>query len=39
MFGLVLWHINHCNLFSAKSFLYIYIKYDFQTHFVDNIFK
>ena len=26
-FGLVLWHINHCKLFDAKSFLYIYIKY------------
>ena len=28
-FGLVwfLWHINHCRLFSAKSSLYIYIKY------------
>ena len=25
--GLVLWHINHCRLFNAKSFLYIYIKY------------
>ena len=32
MFGLVglgwvLWHINHCRLFNAKSSLYIYIKY------------
>ena len=26
-FGLVLWHINHCRSFNAKSFLYIYIKY------------
>ena len=25
--GLVLWHINHCRLFNAKSCLYIYIKY------------
>ena len=25
--GLVLWHINHCGLFNAKSFFYIYIKY------------
>ena len=24
-FGLVLWHINHCRLFNAKSCLYIYI--------------
>ena len=23
----VLWHINHCWLFDAKSSLYIYIKY------------
>ena len=22
-----LWHINHCRLFNANSFLYIYIKY------------
>ena len=22
-----LWHINHCRLFNAKYFLYIYIKY------------
>ena len=21
-FGLILWHINHCRLFNAKSFLY-----------------
>ena len=27
LFGWVLWHINHCRLFNAKSFLYIYIKY------------
>ena len=26
-FGLVLWHINHCRLFNAKSCLFIYIKY------------
>ena len=26
-FGGVLWHINHCRLFNAKSSLYIYIKY------------
>ena len=26
-FGLVLWHINHCRLFNAKSSLYIYVKY------------
>ena len=26
-FGLVLWHINHCRLFNAKSFLYIYLIY------------
>ena len=26
-FGWVLWHINHCRLFKAKSSLYIYIKY------------
>ena len=26
-FGSVLWHINHCRLFNAKSSLYIYIKY------------
>ena len=25
--GWVLWHINHCRLFNAKSCLYIYIKY------------
>ena len=25
-FGWVLWHINHCRLFNAKSSLYIYIK-------------
>ena len=29
--GWVLWHINHCRLFNAKSYLYIYILniYDF----------
>ena len=26
-FGWVLWQINHCRLFNAKSSLYIYIKY------------
>ena len=26
-FGCVLWHINHCKLFNAKSSLYIYMKY------------
>ena len=26
LLGLVLWHINHCRLFNAKSSLYIYIK-------------
>ena len=26
-FDYVLWHINHCRLFNAKSYLYIYIKY------------
>ena len=26
-FDLVLWHINQCRLFNAKSFLYIYLKY------------
>ena len=26
-FGLVLWYINRCSLFNAKSFVYIYIKY------------
>ena len=26
-FGWVLWHINHCRLFDAKSCFYIYIKY------------
>ena len=25
--GWVLWHVNHCRLFNAKSSLYIYIKY------------
>ena len=25
--GLVLWHINQCGLFNAKSSLYIYIRY------------
>ena len=26
-FGWVLWHINHCRLFNAKSLLCMYIKY------------
>ena len=26
-FGLILWHINHCRLFNARSSWYIYIKY------------
>ena len=26
-FGWVLWHINHCWLFNAKSSLYIYTKH------------
>ena len=26
-FGLVLWHINYCWLFNAKSSLFVYIKY------------
>ena len=26
-FDWVLWHINHCKFFNAKSSLYIYIKY------------
>ena len=26
-FGWVLWHINHCNLFNIKSFLYVHIEY------------
>ena len=40
-FGWVLWHINHCKLFNAKSSLYKYIKYtyDWYTYFVDNILK
>ena len=28
LFVWILWHINHCMLFNAKSCLYIYIKYD-----------
>ena len=27
LLGWVLWHINHCKIFNAKSSLYIYIKY------------
>ena len=26
-FDLVLWHINHCSLFNANSYFYIYIEY------------
>ena len=37
-FGLVLWHINHCSLFNAKSFLYIYIKYMISKHKPELIF-
>ena len=29
IFGLVLWHINHCRLFNAKPFIYIYTKYKY----------
>ena len=40
-FGLVWfgWHINLCRIFNLKFFSYIYLIYDFQTHFIDNIFK
>ena len=31
-FGLVLWHITHCRLFNAESFLYIYIEYLTSKH-------
>ncbi len=27
LFGLVLWHINHCRLFNAKSSLYIFFNH------------
>ena len=27
IYDLVLWHINHCRLFNAKSYLYIYIRF------------
>ena len=27
LFGWILWHIKHCNLFKSKSSLYIYFKY------------
>ena len=30
--GWVLWYINHCRLFNAKSFSYIYIKYRNSKH-------
>ena len=33
-FGRVLWHINHCWLFNAKSFLDIYIKHIISKHIV-----
>ena len=35
-FGWVLWYINHCRLFNAKSSLYIYVvpSISFQTFFV-----
>ena len=33
------WHINHCRLFNARFYPYIYIKYKICKHFVDNIFK
>ena len=33
-FGWVLWHINHCRLFNARSSLYIYIKYINQILFI-----
>ena len=36
---LVLLRINHCRLFNAKSFLYIYIIYMISKHIFDNIFK
>ena len=29
-FGLVLWHINYCRLFNAKSCLYVYVKIHFK---------
>ena len=32
LFSLVLWHINHCRLFNAKSFLHIYIKHMISLH-------
>ena len=27
IYDLIWWHINHCRLFNAKFYLYIYIKY------------
>ena len=39
LFGLVLWHTNHCRLFNTESYLYIYIKYDLEKRFVDIITK
>ena len=35
--GWVLWHINYCRLFNAKSSLYIYIKYMIWFGVVDNM--
>ena len=35
--GFMAYQPHYCMLFNAKYFLYI--KYDFLTHFVDNIFK
>ena len=32
LFGLVLWHINYCWLFNAKSCFYIYIRYMICKH-------
>ena len=32
LIGLVLWHINHCRLFNAKSGLFIYIRYMICEH-------
>ena len=37
-FCFVLWHISHCRLFNAKSFLYMHIEYMTSQHiFLDNI--
>ena len=37
-FGLVLWHIDHCRLFNAQFFLYIYIKNMISKHILWIIF-